>query len=336
MPNHPHRLLLFAALALTVTQCEKGPSGSSAPDADDVLATVAGQPITEADLREEAEWRLSRREAVPGPAELLDEMIERRALLAKARSEGLDEDPATRRRMESILIARLRERDLGKAVAAASVGEEELREAYESREVELSRAGQDRFATMFLEASEKSSETHRAEVLARLEEGVAKSDANPAPGGRGPAAMGFGAVASEYSDDQAGRYRGGDIGWVATGSGSPRVPEGVLEVGRGLAKGERSDIIETPAGFYVIMKTDSRPGGMPSFEEVSVKLHRLLLVEKRRAIEQRFMAETLAAADVSVDSAALDKVTLPTSRKPSLVSEPPAGPIGVPTSSASR
>ena len=244
----------------------------------------------------------------------------------------MDEDPATRRRMESILIAQLREQQLEKDVANATITEDELREAYDSRAGEFSQKGQDRFAMLFLEASDKSSDNHRSEVRTRLEEGLAKHDANPAPGGRGPAAMGFGAVAAEYSDDQIGRYRGGDLGWVETGADSARVPDEVLEAGRPLGRGERSEIIETPEGFYVIMKSDTRKGGMPRFEEIAPKLHQQLLVEKRRSIEEAFMAATLEAANVSIDSQALGKVNLPTSTPPA----PPAPPAGVPSPSASR
>lgn len=335
MSRNLHRLSLIVLIA-AATQCEQAPSGTSVPDEEGVLATVAGEPITEADLLEEVEWRRSRREAVPAAADLLDEVIRRRALLAKARSEGLEDEPATRRRMESLLIARLRERDLAQVVAAASIEENELREAYEARSEELARKGQDRFAILFLEVSERSSDARRQETRTRLEEGIAKSDASPAPGGRGPAAMGFGAVATEYSDDQIGRYRGGDIGWVEEGAGSPRVPDEVLDAGRPLTKGQRSDIIPTEVGFYVIMKTDSRPGGMPALEELSPQLHRDLLVEKRRAIEERFMAEVLDAADVSINSAAVDQIELPESRTPTPSPGPPVGPDASLSPSASR
>ncbi|BCX47599.1 peptidylprolyl isomerase [Haloferula helveola] len=334
MIRHSHRLFLIAAATALVTQCEKPSTNTGAPAPEGVLATVAGEPITEADLLAEAEWRHANRERVPSATELLDEMIHRRAMLAKARSEGLDEDPATRRRMESILIARLRERDLEKAVANAEITEEELRQAYEAKSGELTRKGQDRFAILFLEASDKSSDERRAEVRARIDEGIAKSDADPAPGGRGPAAMGFGAVAVDYSDDQTTRYRGGDLGWIPEGQESARVPAEVLETGRKLSKGERSEVIETPLGFYVIMKTDARPGGMPAFDQVSPRLHQELLVEKRRGIERAFVESAVSEADVTIDEAALKEVQLPS--RPTPQKPASTGPDTLPQPSASR
>ena len=303
-----HRLLLVAAATGLLAHCDKSPESTVGGGKSPVLATVAGGEITEEDLREEAEWRARNRQPVPEPAELLDEMINRRAMLAKARSEGLDEEADTRRRIESMLIARLREQHLDKEVADASVSEEEVRKAYESQSSEFATKSLDRFAVLFLESSSKSSAQSREEVRKRLEEGITKSDAQPASGGRGPAATGFGAVATEYSDDQIGRYRGGDIGWIEEGASSARVPDEVLETGRGLNKGERSEIIDAEDGFYVIMKTDSRPGGVAPFNEAAPGIHRNLLVEKRRAIEERFIQDLVEGAKVSRNQEAIDKI----------------------------
>ncbi|MCH7226908.1 peptidyl-prolyl cis-trans isomerase [Haloferula sp. A504] len=331
-----HILPMLLAAPVLLTGCGEPPSETDAAGGSPVLATVAGEPVTEADLLAEAKWRMERREAIPSTKELLDELIQRRALLAKARSEGFDEDPDTRRRMENLLIAALRERDLEPAVANAQVSDEELREEYENRSAELGTKDLDRFAILFLEADEKRPDDYRAEVRSRLEEGVAKSDANPAPGGRGPAAGGFGAIAVDYSDDQAGRYRGGDIGWIEAGAGSARVPDSILEVGRSLEPGARSGIIEAPEGFYVIMKTDSRPGGLPAFEKVSARLYQDLLIAKRQQLQQDFMADILSAAEISIDADALAGVELPASSESLAPPVAPTGPAGVPSPAASR
>lgn len=305
--------LILASLVIGATQCGKAPSEASSEGDSPVLATVGGVTITEADLIDEARWRLSQRQPLPSAPDLLDELVRRQAMLARARAEGIDEEVATRRQLENLIIARLRERDLEGLVAQAEISEEELRQAYEQRAPELAREAKDRFAVLFIEAPATASETRRAEALQRLQEGLALSDAQPAPGGRGPAASGFGSVAINYSDDQVGRYRGGDIGWVDAGASSARVPDAVLAAGRPLGKGERSEVIETDQGCYSIMKTDTRAGGVPSFEEVSPRLSRELLVAKRESIQQAFLDESLEAAGVSINEDALEKVSLPKS-----------------------
>jgi hypothetical protein len=103
-----------------------------------------------------------------------------------------------------------------------------------------------------------------------------------------------------------------------------RWPLNLLEAGRALEKGKRSGIVDSPEGFYVIMKTDARPGGRLPLEEVSGELRQQLLTEKRIEIEKRFVADALKLANASIDKAAVDKVDLPFSPNRTEEAELPA------------
>src|SRR5262249_38241118 len=78
----------------------------------DVLATVGPRHIRAADLRAEVERRYQRQQPVPDKQTLLQEMIDREALLQRARAAGLDHDPQTARAIENLLLGQLTERDL--------------------------------------------------------------------------------------------------------------------------------------------------------------------------------------------------------------------------------
>jgi peptidyl-prolyl cis-trans isomerase C len=328
-------LLCLTAVAGVLTQCKKAPVGTATPAPEPALAVVAGRTITATDLREEAEWRKANHQAVPAAEVLLDEMVRRLAIVERARAAGLEKEADTRRRIESVLIARLRERELEDAVAKVGVTDEEVRASYEARKEEFSRKELHRFSLLFQAVPAQSSEARKAEARQRLEAGLAAAAANPALGGRGPAASGFGTVATEYSDDQSSRYRGGDIGWIETGAAESRWPAAVLKAGRALQVNARSGIIEDATGLYVIMKTDARPGGARPFEEIAGRLEKGLLLEKRRALEERFVADALAAAQVTQNPEAARAVTLPVTEAPApLPSAPPAFP-GPSRSSAS-
>mgnify|MGYP000129702333 CR=1 FL=1 len=310
MPARPLApVLLIPALVCLLAHCDK-PAPSAAEESEPPLAVVGGEPITAGDLRAEAAWRRDQRQTVPPADELLDEMVRRLALVQRARSEGLESDPEIRRRCQSILIAGLRARELDRRVAEVKIGDDEVLAAYEAGSGAFEREALDRFAILFLEADAKMSASRRAELRERLEAGLARADARPAKGGRGPAATGFGAVAIDHSDDQASRYRGGDIGWIGADAGSTRWPDSVIETGRALAKGERSGVLETDQGFYAIMKTDARAGGRRPLEEVAPELRRRLLREKRRQLEKAFVEESLAAAAVELDRAAVEAIEL--------------------------
>jgi hypothetical protein len=320
----PTLSLCCAALCL-LSQCNKPASTSAAGAAP--LAVVAGQRITAQDLCAEAEWRKANNQFVPEAEVLLKEMVNRRAMIERAKHSGVADEPDTRRRIESLLIARLRERQLDAELAKVAVTDEELTAAYKTRAAEFTRKGLDRFSILFQAAQAKMSAARRSEARKRLATATDLADANPAPGGRGPAAAGFGAVAIDHSDDQTSRYRGGDIGWIETTAKQTRWPDTVLDAGRALKTGTRSDILECDDGYYVIMKTDSRPGGARPFAEIAERLRQSLLHEKQRACEERFVAQALELAKVEMDGAAARKVTLPVT-KPS--TNPPDEPPGFP------
>lgn len=308
------RVLSLSAAVCLVSQCEK-PAPAAAATAT-ALATVAGQTITEKDLLQEAEWRRSNNQAVPAAAELLNEMVNRLALVEKAKQSGVADDAETQRRIQSVIIASLREKQLDAELAKVAVTDEEVAKAYEDKRDELTRPGLDRFAILFQAADAKASDARKAEARKRLEDAIVLADANPAPGGRGPAAGGFGQVTAQHSDDQVSRYKGGDIGWIETGAKETRLPANVIDAGRALEKGKRSGVLEAADGYYVILKTDARPGGARPLEEVADKLRQQLLREKRRAFEEGFLADALELSNADIDADAAAKVTLPDSPAP--------------------
>jgi hypothetical protein len=109
----------------------------------------------------------------------------------------------------------------------------------------------------------------------------------------------------------------------------------VIKAGRALQTNGRSGIIEDATGLYVIMKTDARPGGARPYEEVAERVRQGLLLEKRRGIEERFVADALAAAKVTQNPEAARQVSLPVTEAPApQPSAPPAFP-GTSRSSAS-
>ena len=324
MPRRrPFRVLALSAAACLVSQCEK--PAPAAASKGKTLATVAGQAITDQDLLAEAAWRRSNNQAVPAAPQLLEEMAQRLALVEKAKQSGIADDSETKRRVQSVIIASLREKQLAAELAKIAVTDEDVSKAYESKREEFTRPGLDRFAILFQAADAKASDARKAEAKQRLEAALALADANPAAGGRGPAAGGFGQVAAQHSDDQVSRYKGGDIGWIETSAKETRLPANVIEAGRALEKGKRSGVIEAADGFYAILKTDARPGGARPLEEVADNLRQELLRERRRAAEEAFLADALRVAKADIDAAAAAEVVLPDSPPPA-AAEPQLSP----------
>ena len=315
---------LFAAALLC--GCGKKPVASAGSP---VLAKAGDEVITVDDFQKEVERRTARNLPVPDKAILIEEMLVRLAAVSRARQAKLDTDADTRREMENVLIAKLRAQELEARLDTVTVTDDELRAAYEASAASHSRPAKVRLAMLHLQGDAKMSDAKRAELHARMEEGLKKAAENPAPGGRGAAAGGFGHIAVEYSDDQISRYRGGDLGWLDEGNYSYRWPKAVLEAGYALPQGSVSSIIETDTGLYAVMKTDRRDGSTTSLEEAKSSLRRELLAKKRSSIEAAFLAENRQLTGAEILTDVLATVTLPGSPArpaPAAESTPPVLP----------
>lgn len=305
---------ILPALALAVMVAGSG--CRPAEQDTNILARVGETVITATDLQNElARYEESGR-PVASPEELLEELILRRQTLLRARQAGLDEDPSIRRELENLLIAKLRDAELAKKLEAAEITEEELEAEYQRRVPSFTRPAKSRLAILYLETPALMSEGRRTELEQRMAEARNRAWEQPGPKGRGPAAQGFGALAIEYSDHQASRYRGGDIGWLDHGSFEYRWPREVLKTGYALKPGEISEWIETDEGFYLVTRTDFRDASTPSLDQVKSRLQSDLLAQKRKALQEEFVAATagmfpaevhtnnLAALDLSTDAPA--------------------------------
>lgn len=300
---------LTAAVCLLLPGCSKAkPTGEAG--ASPVVAEVGTRTISAQDLLAEADYRVKNGRPLPAKEQLLREMIEREALLQRARQAGLEQDPAFRREVESLLLRKFQATELEPRRESVAISDEAVKAEYEANRERHTRPAQARLALLFLAADAKASDDRKAELRARLEEGRRKFVAlHPTP----PAALpnGFGPLAVEYSDDQVSRYRGGDLGWLVPGKHPARVPAAVAEAGWALPAGQVSEVMEAQGGFYVVVKTDSRPPSVTPLESVSTSLRQTLLVRERKAVEDAFQAETARRFPSKVHTQALATVTLP-------------------------
>jgi parvulin-like peptidyl-prolyl isomerase len=320
-------LLLFVGLGWAVlsTSCSQAPGPVP-------LAIVGDRQITVEDFQREVARRIAARRVLPDKETLLQEMVNQEALVQRARQMGLLDDPQVQREINVLLIGKLREREIDPRVERLQITDEEVAAEYERNIDRYTQPAKVRLAMLFLEANPKMSEAKRNEIQERLSEAHRRILESPARGGRGAAAGGFGALAIDYSDDQASRYRGGDMGWLNEGSFDYHWPHPVLEAGYRLTKNEVSEIIQTEGGFYLVMKTDSRPSSTKSLAEVEAVLKHSLLASHRRELNESFQQESIDMAPVTINPSALADVELPSPGSlaggPSHESGPPGFPFG--------
>lgn len=254
------------------------------PDAT-ALVQVGGSVVRVTDVRTEWQRRASRGEA-PDPEVVLQDLVERRRLLERARQLGLDQDPEVTRAWENALVAKLKERELEPQLRDASVSEAEIQSAASRSGTTAPRFGEVRLAVLRQEFSPKTSATQREQLRTRLEQ----IDPRKLP------AEGFGALAAELSDDQASRYQGGDMGWQSENPEKSSLDPAVLQAAAQLREpNELSPVLEGRDAFYRIRLLERRASRQLSPKSaLALAQHRA--VQQKRADLERGFRETVAAA----------------------------------------
>jgi peptidyl-prolyl cis-trans isomerase D len=101
----------------------------------------------------------------------------------------------------------------------------------------------------------------------------------------------FEELAKKYSEDDASKPKGGDLGWIVEGQ---TVPE-FQNVAFTLPKGAISDLVKTPYGFDIIKVLDRQTAHTKSFEEVRDSILPIVL-EARVSDEANQIADQMGGA----------------------------------------
>jgi len=256
----------------------------------EVLAVVAEHRISEQDVLAERDRRRDQGRPVAGKDALVDEMIEYQRLLEYAKLQGVDQDPAYQRSVNNLLIGILKEKELTAALDSIEISDEELMAEYEARRESMAKPGALRFSIIKVAVKRHSSPERLAEARARMDAARDLAIASDA---------GFEEASAKHSDDQASRYRGGDIGWCEKGKARSGVAGEVLDAGHQLSKnGDVSEVIRSSAGFHLIKRTDTRESSVPAFHQVKNQLRSELIRAKREAIQKQFEEKVASAIKV--------------------------------------
>ncbi len=292
----------MAALSGLVSLLAAFTGCSNKPSEVGVLARVGAQVITREDFEKEVQWRVSNQRPLPDKQALLEEMIARETRLQKARALGLENDPEVRREYENMLTARLEEHELTPRLDALKAPPDEVRSLYETNLAHYTRPAKARLALIEIKIDPKLEADKITELQSRINE--ARNQA---------LTRGFTRVAADFSEDQASRYKGGDVGWFDEGVTGYRWPDEVISAGFALnTNGAISEVIKTGRGFFLVSKLDSRPSVVTPLAQVENSLQRRLLAEKQQQLRQAFERETRAFVPVQTYPQALAALDYPT------------------------
>lgn len=306
-------LILAVLVLLGLSSCNDKNASNKKVSGEElvVLAVVANFEITENDLKSEAKRRQVRGMPYLDKKSLLEAMVDRLAVLHRARASGLQENPEVRREIDNLLISKYLSKNHNEELKSVQVTDNEIKEEYENRIKEFTRDPMSKFSVLKLSAGKAATENKTNEVRSEMVEARKLAIQRPISDGRGPASKGFGALAVKYSEDQSSRYRGGDIGWRVVGSEDPVWPKVLMESAHALEKGSITEIIEDKGTFYLAMKTDHRPQTVQNLDEVKVTLRMKILREKREQIQRSFREMNAEVAGVMINQEELEKINIP-------------------------
>ncbi len=262
-------------LALLGTICAAALPAAAADDT--VVATINGQPVTEAELATIGEELSSAFQNLPDEkkrAAALSALIEVRLLVADAEAKGIDKKPDVARR-----IALLRDRALHSAYIedqiSSKVTDEEVRARYDKEIAAAPPVNEVRASHILVDSKEKAEE-----IIKQLDGGAD-----------------FATLAKENSKDGSAN-EGGDLGYFGPGRMVAEFEKAALTLDVGAYTKEP---VQTQFGWHVIKVTDRRQQLPPPFEKVKDQIKAAVLTEKYFDLVKTMRA----AATVDIPDAAL-------------------------------
>ncbi|MEX0347757.1 MAG: peptidylprolyl isomerase [Rhizobiaceae bacterium] len=246
---------------------------------EDVLATVNGQPITEADLDlavNDLEQQLVNVPAERRRAAALSFLVEVHLLATEAEKSGLSDSAAFQRRMD-LLRRRALHTGYVEQEVAATLTEEAVRERYDLEVANTSPVNEIKARHILVKTKEEG-----MSVIGELDGGAD-----------------FVELAKQKSTGPSGP-NGGDLGYFGPGQMVPPFEEAAFKLDIGAYTKEP---VETQFGWHVILVEDKRAQQPPAFEEVREQIRGVLF----RETYAKIVSELRGAAQVDISDPELKK-----------------------------
>lgn len=277
---HRHAAALLAAAAIAVLP--GAPALQLAAPAwsqeSPVVATIDGQPVTEADIALTLQDLADQFARVPDDkkrAAALQALIEIRLLSAKARAGGADQKDEFKKQL-AFIADRMLHQSLIDSEVAGKITDADIRARYDKEIAERP----------------AENEVKARHILVKTEEEAKKLIADLDGGAE------FEKLAAEHTTDPSGKTTGGDLGYFGAGMMVPEFEKAAFELTPG---SYTKTPVQTQFGFHIIKVEDKRVKQPPAFDGVKDQVRAIVIRE--RYLE---LVDTMrAAAKVEINDAAL-------------------------------
>jgi len=304
MLNKKINFSLLLALFTTFHFASISPaSAAQVLDSNKTVATVGKEKITIGELQK---YMDSRPAAFGGPkaeeavARMLDEMVTAEILSQEALRLKMDRDPQVRRAIQQILSRELLSKKVEQPVMTRSISDEELKKYFNDHRREFTNPEEVRLADIFIAAGDARNDGERKEKRQLAEKVLA--EARQAVGSR----FGFSELVSKYSD-QHPKYHIGDTGYFDRQGAPLGLDPALAKAAFSLEKNGAlyDSVVETDAGFHVIMRVGYRTAVEKNYKDVAPQLEQRMRREELAQRRADYLQSLRRQAEVNVDEKTL-------------------------------
>lgn len=231
----------------------------------------------------------------------LEALIQTEALCAKAKAAGFDRTPQMETRIKNLIATQFKEAHFPPPNAA--VTDQEIERFYRANQARFATPPAMHAAVIVLEVSPNATPEKQKEFRARAESVLEEARRATSP-------EAFAAVVARHSEDQASRYRGGDIGWL--NSETPGVDARLVAALAAVAKpGDLAPLIPTPRGVVIARLLEKKEAGFKALAEATETIRYQLSRLKTQQAEANSQASLKAGLEIQVNQALLESISLP-------------------------
>jgi peptidyl-prolyl cis-trans isomerase C len=307
--------LVLAAAALVACSPQRGPkkTGPAVARGDGVVVTA---DEFKARLKEQSPIIRSRFTTLERKKEFLDGLIRFEVLGAEADRQGLMNDPEIQVAVRKLMVQKLVQRYFSEGGGAKDIPENELRDYYEKNKAEYFRPARVRLAAVTFLAAPGTPQRGAKAAAARKAAGEIKAQVQKNP-------LAFGQLAQKYSEDEATRGIGGDLGFKSQEDLTKAYGEPFAAAVFALKDGTVSGVLESTQGLHVVRVAGRQEELNRAFEQVRDQLGAKLFRERKQKDLEAWVKKLRDQARIQIDDAALEKITVEAESGPG-----PQGPMG--------
>jgi peptidyl-prolyl cis-trans isomerase C len=311
-----------ALVALALPACKKNKQkGRSGPTGDpsQIVAKVDDTEITVGDVQErinkQSPFVRARYTTNDKKKEFLDSLIRFEVMANEAERRGYDKDPEVVRVMKQQMISKFLQKDFESKLKVEDVPDAQVEKYYKEHPAEFNQKDEVRVGEIVTKEKGKADKAY-AEAKALPKAAAAVGDQK-----------GFKDVVTKYSEDEEGKTRAGDLGFMD--KESTRQPKAVVEAAFKLAEvGDVAAPIKTDKGWVVLRLTQKRPGFSRPLTEVKRQIQQRLFRDMRTKAMDDFVADLKKKSAIEIKDENLAKVVIDTGATggpPGLAGSPPPG-----------